>query len=70
MDLRAIRELVGKTQAEVAADTQMTQGEISRLEQRRDYLLSTMRRYIDGLGCELEINVIYGDKRLKLRSLG
>ncbi|MBI3304530.1 MAG: helix-turn-helix transcriptional regulator [Deltaproteobacteria bacterium] len=32
MDLRAIRELVGKTQEDVAAEIDMTQSEVSRLE--------------------------------------
>ena len=36
MDLRAIRELLGKTQEELAELTQMSQSEISRFERRAD----------------------------------
>jgi len=70
MDLRAIRETIGKTQTEIAEAAEMSQGEVSRLEQRRDYLVSTLRRYVEALGGELEIVANFGDKRVRLRSAG
>jgi len=70
MDLRAIRELVGKTQADVAAVTQMDQSEVSRLERRQDVRLSTLRRFVEALGGELEIFAAFGDKRVRLRATG
>jgi len=30
---------------------------ISRLEKRNDMLISTLHKYIESLGCELEINI-------------
>ena len=30
---------------------------ISRLEKRNDMLISTLHKYIEALGCELEINI-------------
>lgn len=53
--LRQLRELAGKTQAEVAAVTGKTQADISRFEARQDVLLTTLREYIEGLGGELEL---------------
>ena len=70
MDLRAIRELVGKTQEDVAADTDMTQSEVSRLERRQDVRLSTLKRFVEALGGELEIFAAFGDKRVRLRAAG
>ena len=66
MDLRAIRELTGKTQEELAALAEMTQSEVSRLERRSDYLVSTLQRIVQALGGELEVIANFGDKRVKL----
>lgn len=66
MDLRAIRELTGKTQEELAALAEMTQSEVSRLERRSDYLVSTLQRIVQALGGELEVIANFGDKRVRL----
>lgn len=70
MDIRAMRELLGKTQEEVAGVAEMTQSEISRLEHRVDHRLSTLRRIVEALGGELEIVANFGDKRVRLRAAG
>jgi transcriptional regulator with XRE-family HTH domain len=67
MDLREARESVGKTQAEVSKETDMSQGEISRLERRDDLLLSTLRRYVAALGGELQLVAKFRDKAVLLR---
>lgn len=68
-DLRAIRELTGKTQVEAAKLLDMTQSELSRLERRDDVRLSTLRRLVECLGGELEVVAHFGDKAVKLRSV-
>ena len=68
MDLHAIRELVGKTQEDVAAVIDMSQSEVSRLERRQDVRLSTLRRFVEALGGELEVFAAFGDKRVRLRA--
>jgi DNA-binding phage protein len=68
MDLRAVRELVGKTQVDVAEATDMTQSEVSRLEHRADVRLSTLRRYVEALGGEVEVFATFGDKKVRLRA--
>lgn len=70
MDLKEIRELAGRTQNDIAAATKMTQSEISRLERRPDFLLSTLRRYIEGLGGELEVTARFGDRSVRLKAVG
>ena len=66
MDLRAIRELTGKTQEELADLADMSQSEISRLELRSVYLLSTLQRVVQALGGELEVVANFGEKRVRL----
>jgi hypothetical protein len=66
-DLRGIRELVGRTQAEVAEVLERNQGTIS-VEHRGDHL-STLRRYVEALGGELEVTATFGDKKIRLHSV-
>jgi DNA-binding transcriptional regulator YdaS (Cro superfamily) len=69
LTLRELREVSGKTQTEVSKIAKMTQGELSRAERREDHLLSTLRRYIEALGGELEIEAVFGDRRIRLRGV-
>lgn len=69
MDLRAIRELAGKTQKNVADITDMGQGGVSEFERREDHRVSGIRRYVEALGGELEITARFGDKTVKLRGV-
>jgi transcriptional regulator len=66
LNLRAIRELMGKTQEELAALVDTTQSQVSETERRGDHRLSTLRRYIQALGGELEIIANFGDRRVRL----
>ena len=67
-DLRSMRELVGKTQVEMAEALERNQSQVSEIENRGDYRLSTLRRYVHALGGELEVVVRFGDKSLRLKS--
>jgi transcriptional regulator with XRE-family HTH domain len=69
MDLKAIREALRRTQAEAAEGTDMTQSEVSQLERRADHRLSTLRRYVEALGGELEVIAIFGDRRVRLHAI-
>lgn len=67
LPLRALREASGKTQEEIAKAADMDQSEISRVEQRDDLRLSTLRRYAKALDAELEIvAVLPSGHRIKL----
>ena len=50
-----IREAVGKTQVELAAELRLGQGSVSKIERAADMYLSTLRRYVEALGGELEV---------------
>ena len=66
MDLRTLREATGLTQEELAKRVEITQSQLSKLERREDHRISTLRRYIEALGGELEICAIVNGKRIKL----
>jgi predicted transcriptional regulator len=69
INLRALRAELGKTQSEVAAMADMTQSEVSKIEQREDWLVSTLRRYVHALGGELEVVAVIGKKRIPLQGM-
>ncbi len=69
LSIRSVREAAGRTQIEVAAESQINQGDVSRLEKREsfdDCQVSTLRRYLAALGGELELVAVFGDKRIAL----
>lgn len=68
MDLRALREAAGLTQEELAQRVAITQSQLSKLERREDHRISTVRRYVEALGGELEIVAVVDGKRILLAS--
>jgi DNA-binding transcriptional regulator YiaG len=63
LNLQALRQQLGVTQASLAEAFGFTQGEISRIEQRDDHMVSTLRRLVRSLGGELEIHARFPDGR-------
>lgn len=55
LSLQELRKALAVTQVQVAKSLGKRQGEISRIEQRGDLLLSTLRDYVQSLGGELEL---------------
>jgi transcriptional regulator with XRE-family HTH domain len=53
--LQQVRELVAKTQQKVAERLGTGQGNVSRLERRRDALVSNVASYIEALGGHLRL---------------
>jgi hypothetical protein len=66
LTLKALRQELELTQAQVGAAAAMTQSELSRLEAREDHLTSTLRRYVEALGGKLEVSAVFGKRRVKL----
>lgn len=64
--LRAVRELYGKTQEEMATLLNRQQAAISRLESRDDSKIETLKKYIEALGGRIEINAIFPDAQLPI----
>lgn len=53
--LKDLRQAVEQTQEDLASALGVGQDSISRLEQRSDMLLSTLRRYVESMGGTLEL---------------
>ena len=53
---------VQKTQKQMAQTLGVRQDTISRLENRSDMLLSTLRRYVEGMGGTLELVAQFPDR--------
>jgi predicted transcriptional regulator len=66
LTLQQLRRDLSMTQVDVARTAEMTQSELSRLESRGDHRISTLRRYIEALGGELEVTAKFGGRRVKL----
>lgn len=58
-ELRRARAL---SQATLAELLEMDQGNLSKLEQRTDMYLSTLRRYVEAMGGELDIVARFGER--------
>lgn len=67
MSLREVREMAGKTQAEVAEACEIFQAEVSRLENRSDMKISTIRKFIESTGGEVDLIARFGDKFVRLK---
>ena len=55
--LMEFRKAVGLTQVQLAEKMNITQVNVSKLERRKDMHLSTLRRYVEALGGELEVTI-------------
>lgn len=66
-ELRRARELAQKTVGEILG---MTQPEVSKLEQRSDALISTVRRYIEAMGGNLDIVARFPDGDVRITQFG
>src|SRR5437879_4111120 len=67
MGLRQFRkEIIGLTQGRVAEVLSVSQPEVSKLEARRDMLISTLRDYCAAVGAELHIVLEYGGVKVRL----
>ena len=69
-DLRAIREIAGVSQTELARKMETDQGGLSRIERKADIALRTLRRFVEEIGGELDIVVrLPGHPPMRLEKL-
>ena len=61
MSLRELRKARRLTQAHVASQLGISQDGVSRLEQRSDLLLSTLRKTVEAMGGSLSLIVSFPD---------
>jgi DNA-binding Xre family transcriptional regulator len=64
MALNKLRESRKVTQVDLAAELGITQGNVSRMENRSEIYLSSLRSYIEALGGRLEITAVFDDDRV------
>ena len=62
MTRQQLRLALKLTQEQMAEFLQVDQGNVSRLEQRTDLMLSTLRRYIAAMGGELRLVVEFPNR--------
>ena len=65
-----LREARNFTQARMAEYLRVNQSSISKIEQRTDMLISTLRSYIQAMGGDLHITVRFADSVVELPKLG
>jgi predicted transcriptional regulator/DNA-binding XRE family transcriptional regulator len=58
--LRALRERAGLTQTDVATRLAVGQAAISKIENRGDVQISSLKRYVEALGATLRIDAAFG----------
>ena len=63
-DLRKARAL---TQEELADVLDVNQPSISKLERRTDMYISTLRRFVEAMGGELEISACFPEGRVRIK---
>lgn len=63
MDLAEVRRALRMSQEEIAQILHVGQGSIAKMEKRTDMYLSSLRRFIEALGGELEITARFSERR-------
>ena len=66
MDLAELRQALALTQSTLAETLGVGQAEVSKIEQRTDVFVSTLRRFVQAMGGELEINAVFADRRVAI----
>lgn len=71
LTLRELRKARKLTQVKIAKKLKMKQDAISRLENRTDMLISTLRKVVNGLGGDLLIVAEFPDRKpVRLTGIG
>jgi DNA-binding XRE family transcriptional regulator len=64
--LAQIRESRELTQRDIADALGVSQANVSRIERERDVYLSTLARYVEALGGQLEVAAVFGDEKVPI----
>jgi predicted transcriptional regulator len=68
MNLAEVRRALKLSQEEIAQTLQVGQGSVAKIEKRTDMYVSTLRRFIEAMGGELEIVARFADHSVKIRN--
>ena len=67
MELPELRGVLDVTQEDLADRLSISQSNVSRLERRRDMLISTLRQCIAALGGKLQLTAVFPDRAVPLK---
>ena len=70
MPMHALRDAMQFTQQQMAEELGVQQASISKLERRPDHLVSTLRRFIEAMGGELELRAHFPSGSVSITDLG
>jgi len=68
MNLAEIRQALKLTQESLAEVLDVGQSEVSKIENRTDMYVSTLRKFIEAMGGELEIKAVFPDHHIVISS--
>ncbi|PKU23867.1 XRE family transcriptional regulator [Telmatospirillum siberiense] len=68
MDLAEMRRALKLSQEEIGQALQINQGSVAKIERRADMYVSTLRRFVEAMGGELEIVARFADHSVKIRN--
>lgn len=70
MPMHALRDALQFTQQQLAEELGVQQAAISKLERRPDHLVSTLRRFVEAMGGELELRAHFPTGSVSITELG
>lgn len=68
MDLADVRRALRLSQEELGQTLQIGQGAVAKIEKRADMYISTLRRFIEAMGGELEIVARFNRHAVRIRN--
>src|SRR5579864_9465618 len=68
MDLAEVRLALKLSQDEIAQTLQIGQGSVAKIEKRANMYVSTLRRFIEAMGGQLEIVARFSDHSVKIKN--
>jgi predicted transcriptional regulator len=68
MNLAEVRRALKLSQEEIAQTLQIGQGSVAKIEKRADMYVSTLRRFVEAMGGELEIVARFADHSVKIKN--
>ncbi len=64
LGLADLRQTRGYTQTQIAGSLEVTQPNVSKLEGKDDFHLSTLCNYVEALGGQLEVKAVFQDQTI------
>jgi predicted transcriptional regulator len=68
MDLSELRRARALSQESLAETLHIGQASVAKLEKRTDMYVSTLRRFVEAMGGELEITARFADHNVRIKS--